>query len=214
MLETKAMVYLAQGDLDRRAADGARGATAEVDPTALVAVLRQLLRPLLGAATPSSSELLLRLDPERVRRRPRHLGHRAGADSTQLRGDRRRARAYADSARLAFEERSAARPDDAQRHVFLGLALAYLGRKAEAIREGERGVALLPISQDGYSGPYIQHQLVRIYILVGEPEKALDQLEPLLRIPYYLSPGWLRIDPDFDPLRSNPRFQKLVEGTA
>ena len=60
----------------------------------------------------------------------------------------------------------------------------------------------------------MQHQLARIYMLVGEPEKALDQLEPLLRIPYYLSPGWLRIDPTFDPLRSNPRFKKLVEGTA
>ena len=61
-------------------------------------------------------------------------------------------------------------------------------------------------------GPYNQHQLARIYILVGEPEKALDQLEPLLKIPYVLSPGWLRIDPNFDPLRKNPRFQKLVAG--
>ena len=73
---------------------------------------------------------------------------------------------------------------------------------------------LLPISRDADNGPYIQHQLARIYLLVGEPEKALDQLEPLLRIPYYLSPGWLRIDPTFDPLRNNPRFRKLVEGTA
>jgi eukaryotic-like serine/threonine-protein kinase len=131
-----------------------------------------------------------------------------------LRGDRRRAAAYADSARLAFEEHIRDTPDDAQSHAFRGLALAYLGRKAEAIREGQRGVALLPISQDASNGPYFQHQLARIYLLVGEPEKALDQLEPLLRIPYYLSPGWLRIDPTFDPLRGNPRFRKLVEGTA
>ena len=131
-----------------------------------------------------------------------------------LRGDRARAAVYADSARIAFEEQIRANPDDAQRHVILGLVLAYLGRKADAVREGQRGVAMSPISQDALNGPYFQHQLARIYILVGEPEKALDQLEPLLRMPYYLSPGWLRIDPTFDPLRTNPRFRRLVEGTA
>ena len=96
--------------------------------------------------------------------------------------------------------------------MFRGLALAYLGRKAEAIQEGERAVALWPISRDAYNGAYVQHQLVRIYLLVGEPEKALDQLEPLLKMPYYLSPGWLRIDPTFAPLKGNPRFERLIAG--
>jgi hypothetical protein len=48
--------------------------------------------------------------------------------------------------------------------------------------------------------------------MVGEPEKALDYLEPLLRSPYYLSPGWLRIDPSFEPLKGNPRFERLLAG--
>ena len=70
----------------------------------------------------------------------------------------------------------------------------------------------MPISKDAVQGPYFQHQLARIYILTGEPEKALDQLEPLLKMPYYLTPAWLKIDPNFDPLRGNPRFEKLVAG--
>jgi tetratricopeptide (TPR) repeat protein len=132
------------------------------------------------------------------------------AQTYWLRQDPARARVYADSARLAFDEQLRATPDDAQRHVLRGLALAYLGRKAEAIADGERGVALLPVSRDAFSGAYNQHQLARIYLLMGEPEKALDRLEPLLKMPYYLSPDWLKIDPTFAPLRGHPRFERLV----
>ena len=122
------------------------------------------------------------------------------AETYALRGDQARARAYADSASQAGEAGVKITPDDAQTHALLGVALAYLGRKADAIREGERGLALGPIDKDAYGGPYNQLQLVRIYILTGEPEKALDLLEPLLAMPFYLSPGWLRVDPTFDPL--------------
>jgi PAS domain-containing protein len=86
-----------------------------------------------------------------------------------------------------------------------------MGRKADAIKEGERATAMLPMSADAGLGSYVQHQLVRVYILTGEPEKALDRLEPLLRTPYDLSPGMLRVDPNFDPLRRNPRFQRLAD---
>ena len=96
--------------------------------------------------------------------------------------------------------------------MVLGLALAYLGRREEAVREGEHGLALLPMAADAYQGAYNQHQLARIYAILGQPDMALDRLEPLLRLPYYLSPGWLAIDPAFAPLRGSPRFRQLVEG--
>jgi eukaryotic-like serine/threonine-protein kinase len=134
------------------------------------------------------------------------------AETYALRGNRAQARVYADSARLAYEKQVRNAPIDETRHALRGLALAYLGRKAEAIAEGKRAVTLAPISRTQFIGPYIQHQLVRIYLLVGEPEKALDELEPLLKMPYYLTPGWLKIDPNFDPLRANPRFERLVAG--
>ena len=132
------------------------------------------------------------------------------AQAYALRRDDPNVRKYAEIARAAFEEQLGALPTDAQRHALLGLSLAYLGRKAEAIREAERAAELLPISKNAQTGPYLQHQLVRVYILAGENEKALDKLEPLLKIPYYLSPGWLKIDPNFDPLRQNPRFKRLI----
>jgi eukaryotic-like serine/threonine-protein kinase len=209
-LEIKAMVYLAQGDLEgaRRVI---REAPADMDPTSLAAVFANYW-DLYWVLPPEQQALLLRLTPSAFP--DRSSWAIVLAQTYRLRGDLARTRAYADTALAAFDDRLAGTPDDAQSHVFRGLTLAYLGRKAEAIAEGERGVALLPIAKDTYTGPYLQHQLVRIYIESGEPEKALDRLEPLLRMPYYLSPGWLRIDPNFDPLRKNPRFQRLAEGGA
>ena len=130
-----------------------------------------------------------------------------------LRHDSVRARLYADSARLALEEQLEANPSDAMRHAVLGTTLAHLARKDEAIRAGRMAVELVPLDR-GNPGRYMQLQLVRTYILVGEPDLALDQLEPLLKEPGYLTPGWLRVDPMFDPLRGHPRFQRLAASEA
>jgi serine/threonine-protein kinase len=208
-IENRTMVSLGQGDLA-----GARAVVAaapnEVDPAALV-IFFAFSWDLYWVLDEAQQQLLLRLTPNAFD------GDRGNwgivlAQTYWLRGEQARARVYADSARLAYQRQLQGTPEDAQRHVLLGLALAYLGRKADAVREGQRGLALSPIAENSLFGPYYQHQLARIYILVDEPEKALDQLEPLLRIPYYLSPGWLRIDPTFDPLRQNPRFQRLFAG--
>jgi serine/threonine protein kinase/Tfp pilus assembly protein PilF len=211
LIENKAMVHLAQGDLPG-ARTAIRAAPAEVEPTALVAQIGNYW-DLYWALEDDEQQLLLRLPPSA------YDGDRGTwgivrAQTYYVRGDLTKTRIYADSARLGIEETLRATPGDAARTAFLGLALAYLGRKAEAIKAGERAVSLDPASRDGYLGPYVQHQLARIYVLTGEANKAVDQLESLLKIPYYLSPGWLRIDPNFAPLKGNPRFERLVKGEA
>ena len=203
----KTITFLGEGDLA-----GARGflqaASKNVEPTALVAYIANF-EDLGWALDEPQRQILLRLTPDAFDD-DRSAWGICMAQEYGWMGDQANVRVYAEEARKANEEQLRAVPDDPQRRVFLGLSLAYLGRKEEAIREGQRGVQLDPISKDAYNGPYVQHQLVRIYILVGEPEKALDQLEPLLKTPYFVSPAWLKIDPNFDPLRKNPRFQKLV----
>jgi hypothetical protein len=114
-----------------------------------------------------------------------------------------------------LEAQLRAEPDDWQRHALLGLALAYLGRKPDAIREGQRGVALMPISRDAYFG------LTVSYSWSGStctPASRTSRWTSSSRCSgcHTIShlAGWLRIDPTFDPLRKHPRFRKLVEGTA
>jgi serine/threonine-protein kinase len=205
-LEDRAMIYLAQGDL-AGARTVLRTAPADVDPAALMAFVSQTC-DLYWVLDDGQQRLLLRLTPEAFD--SRGTWGLALAGTYALRGDQPKVRAYADSARISLQEQLRATPGDAQLHVLLGTALAYLGRRDEAVSEGRQAVALLPVSKDAFTGAYVQHQLARIYLLVGEPEQALDQLEPLLRIPYFLSPRWLRIDPTFNPLRGNPRFDRLA----
>jgi serine/threonine protein kinase/TolB-like protein/Tfp pilus assembly protein PilF len=209
LIENKAMIRLALGDLPGARA-AIQSAPASVEPTALVAFVG-LYWDLGWLLDDAQQQLLLRLGPA-VYDGDRGSWGVVRASTHYLRGDKALTRVYADSARLGIEETLKATPDDGQRLVFHGLALAYLGRNAEAMKEGERAVALWPIARDGYIGPYIQHQLARIYTVVGQPDKAVDQLEELLKTPYFLSPAWLRIDPNFESLRGNPRFQKLVAG--
>jgi serine/threonine protein kinase/tetratricopeptide (TPR) repeat protein len=208
LVENKVMAYLGMGDLDR-AREVTQAAAAHYDPTALATNFANYF-DLYWVLPSELQDLLLRLTPGAFE--DRGTWGIVLAQVAHYHGDQTRTRVYGDSARLGMEERLGNTPDDAQSHAFRGMALAYLGRKAEAIAEGERALALVPMEKDAYYAPYVQHQLVRIYILVGEPDKALDRLEPLLKMPYYLSPGWLRVDPNFDPLRSNPRFRQLVKG--
>ena len=209
LIENKVMTFLAEGDLPRAKAV-LKAVPKEVEPTALVAHLASNVGTWL--LDEGQRDLLLRLTPTAFDDN-RGLWGSYLAEACALKNDTANVRLYAEEARKWLEEQLLrAEPEDPGLHMFCGLALAYLGRKAEAIREGERAATLMPVAKDALNGPSVQDALVQIYILVGEPEKALDKLEPLLKIPYPYSPKWLGIDPTFDPLRKNPRFQKLVSG--
>jgi tetratricopeptide (TPR) repeat protein len=128
-------------------------------------------------------------------------------------GDSLRAEAFADSAKVAYSEALARTPDDAGSHAQLALALAYLGQRANAVSEAKRATAMLPLNVDALKSYGLQANLARVYVLVGYYERAIDTLEPLLKAPGYLSPGWLRIDPTYLPLKGNLRFERLVNRT-
>jgi tetratricopeptide (TPR) repeat protein len=206
-MEWKAMVYLAQGDLG-----GARAflaaAGAKVEPTARVADIAHYY-DLVWVLDDAQQQYLLRLTPAAFGE-DRAVWAIALAQTYALRGEAAQRRRLAEEAERAFAAQLGGTPDDSQLHVMHGLALAYLGRREEAIREGERAVGLMPMSRDAVVAPYIQHQIVRIYMILGEKEKALDALEPLMKVPYYLSPKWLAIDPNFAPLKGHPRFERLL----
>ncbi len=120
-------------------------------------------------------------------------------------------RAYYDSARMDLEPMVEQQAEDARLHGALGIAYAGLGQKDDAIREGQLSVELLPVSKEAWRGVARVQDLARIYTMVGDYDAAIDRLEYLLSIPGDLSISLLRIDPTWDPLRSHPRFQALLE---
>jgi serine/threonine protein kinase/tetratricopeptide (TPR) repeat protein len=206
LIAYKVMTHVAEGDLD-----GARqvllAVPPELDPSTLVAYLA--LYDLVWILDSGERLLLSRLTPSAFD------GDRAVwaiclAQEGLLRGDGAAVTRYGELAReaVAGDPRFAA--DEPRRKILLALALAFLGRAAEAVRTGEHAVEILPISRDAYTGAYLTQQLARVYLLLGRTEEALDRLATLLAIPHHLSAGWLQIDPTYDSLRSLPRFQRLL----
>jgi serine/threonine-protein kinase len=203
----KAMIYLAQGDLP-----GARtviaATTKEVAP-AVVAAYFGVQWDLYWALDRPLQDVLLRLglrgfdDDEASRASVLAAVH-------HLHGNLAASRVYGDSAHRLYALQLKDLPDQDYLLALDAVALAYAGKRAEAIRAGERSAELLPVSKDSYSGAYNLHQLIRAYLIVGEKEKALVRIQELLSKPYFISPGWLRIDPTFDPLRGDPRFEAMA----
>ena len=110
----------------------------------------------------------------------------------------------AEAAKIAAEQ-----PNYAEALCVLGMADAALGNKEDAIREGRRAVELLPVTKDAIIGARLVHYLALIYAWTGEKDLALEQLSVAASLPnLFLSYGYLRLHPYWDPLRGDPRFER------
>jgi tetratricopeptide (TPR) repeat protein len=202
-------VPLAQGDLGAARAT-VRAASPGIDSLTLYVFLASY-----GAYTwvldESQKRALLTLPPKAFDR-----GRSAWALTRMLLydelGEPRLSRAYADSAALALQAENAGAAADSDSDY--GLALAYAGRRTDAIAAADGYLKLHPIEGDFLDGPDNAESSIKAYVRAGAADKALDLLERLLRIPGRLTPGRLRIDPSFGPLHDNPRFQRLIASKA
>ena len=120
-------------------------------------------------------------------------------------------------ARGKFEAAAKESPMIAECHANLGLCYAFMGRKEDALREGRRAVELKPESKDAYDGAIMSSFLALIYARVGEADLAFPLLERLLKTPgpvdsadYSITVNDLKFRWEWDPIRNDPRFQKLI----
>src|SRR5205823_14479802 len=108
------------------------------------------------------------------------------------------------------EELVRQQPDFAAALSLLGLIDAGLGEKELALTESRRACELLPITKDAVDGVAYAVNLAQVYTWTGETEQAIEQLTKIESVPNFLSYGYLKLQPLWDPLRGDPRFEKLV----
>ena len=206
-------VYLARdGDLERvRETVLAAFKNAGRDPT--LAVVVGLRNELLLALHPSDLPQLHGVSPSALGDdTSRYFEWRAALSALERAPAEERA--YLDSARAVLETRLAARPQEHFYHIRLGQILARLGLKPDAIREARTAVGLMPMTKDALDGSAVAYRVARIYATIGEKDAAIEQLGRFLAVPHIppVSPTWLKLDPLWDPVRADPRFQRLMAG--
>jgi tetratricopeptide (TPR) repeat protein len=126
------------------------------------------------------------------------------------RGDAESAKSLFEKVRLIYETGARAHPDDARFHAPLGLLYAYLGRKDDAIRESLRAVELVPESKDAQGGAAYADNLALVYARTGEIDQAIRLIQRLLITPNGIMFSQLRLSWEWDPLRTDARFQKIL----
>jgi len=134
--------------------------------------------------------------------------------AARMRGDTAAAHAAFAKTRAETAKLIADQPDYAEALCVLGMADAALGNKEDAIREGRRAVELTPVSKNAIAGPSLIECLALIDAWTGEKDLALHQLAVAVSTPGFLSYGELRLHPYWDPLRGDPRFEKIVASLA
>ncbi len=134
--------------------------------------------------------------------------------AARMRGDTAAAHAAFAKTRAETAKLIADQPDYAEALCVLGMADAALGNKEDAIREGRRAVELTPVSKNSIAGPSLIECLALIDAWTGEKDLALHQLAVAVSTPGFLSYGELRLHPYWDPLRGDPRFEKIVASLA
>jgi TolB-like protein/Tfp pilus assembly protein PilF len=118
------------------------------------------------------------------------------------------------AARKIFEARLTTKPEDPRTVAVLAQVDAGLGARELAIKEAQHAVDLMPLSRDVYDGALVLQGQAQVYAWTGEKDKALALLRILLGMPGYLTYGYLHVDPSWDPLRGDPRFQRFVASFA
>ncbi len=132
----------------------------------------------------------------------------------RAKGDSTRAIAAFSRARTILEQRLAVKPEDARTLAVLAQVDAGLGRKELAIQEAQHAVDLMPVSKDIYDGALVLEGLAQVYTWTNEPDRAIELLQKLVTMPGYTNYARLKLYPMWNPLRGDPRFEKIVNSLA
>ena len=132
----------------------------------------------------------------------------------RAKGDSARAVDAFSSARAILERRLAVKPEHARTLAVLAQVDAGLGHKDLAIQEAQHAVDLMPVSKDIYDGALVLEGLAQVYTCTNEPDRAIELLQKLVTMPGYTNYARLKLHPMWDPLRSDPRFQEIINSLA